>query len=78
MPDLDERLVRCFRAVFPKLDEKSIPTIRSEQVSEWDSMASVTLVRVLEEEFGIPIDLFDLEDLRGFQDVRGYIEDRSA
>jgi acyl carrier protein len=78
MPDLDERLARCFRAVFPGLDEKTISTVHIEQVPEWDSLASVTLARVLEEEFGMPIDLLDFADLRGFQDVRQYIATRSA
>lgn len=73
MPDLDARLTRCFRAVFPAVDEGAIPSMQMGKTAAWDSMASVMLLRVIEEEFGASIDLFDLDDLRSFEDLRQYL-----
>ncbi len=73
MPDVETRLTRCFQAVFPTVDRSALPALQRDRTTAWDSMASVTLVRVIEEEFGIPIDLFDIEDLKSFEDLRHYI-----
>jgi len=73
MPDLDTRLTRCFRAVFPALTDEAIPRAQRDGVAAWDSLASVMLVRVIEEEFGVTIDFLDLEDLQGFQAMRQYL-----
>ena len=75
MPDVDDRLVRCFSSVFPELSDEQIRSASAESLSTWDSFATVTLVAVLQEEFGLDIDPDDLEKLVSFERVRSYVID---
>jgi acyl carrier protein len=74
MSDVEARLSRCFAAVFPKLSRGSIPSATPDTVPEWDSVATVTLFKVIEEEFGPGIDLDDAEDLMSFTSLRDRLE----
>jgi len=73
MSELTDTLVRCFAAVFPDLPPEEIPAASVDTVEEWDSLASVTLLAVLDEELGVEIDLADLPHLRSFQAVHDYV-----
>jgi acyl carrier protein len=44
-----------------------------ESVPAWDSLAAVTLVAVLQEEFGLQINLIDLPELVSFAGVQNYV-----
>jgi acyl carrier protein len=74
--DVESRLARCFAAVFPELDPAAIKAARRGRVPGWDSLASITLVRVIEDEFEISIRLLDLDDLNGFQEFLTYLAAR--
>ncbi len=67
MDNLRERLIRCFAAVFPDLKPEEIPKASQSWVPAWDSVATVTLLSVLEEEFGVSFDLEELEHLTAFE-----------
>jgi acyl carrier protein len=73
MNDAPTRLANCFAAVFPTLDARSIPHASTASVAEWDSLASATLIAVVEEEFQIEIDTEDLEYLQSFDALLGYV-----
>ena len=73
MDNLELRLVRCFSLVFTELDEKNIRDADVEGVEEWDSMAMVTLINVVEEEFGIRIEPDDVEDIDSFRRFLTYL-----
>jgi len=75
MPDVDDRLVRCFSSVFPELTDEQVRSASAESLSAWDSFATVTLVAVLQEEFGLEIDPGDLERFVSFDCVRSYVID---
>jgi acyl carrier protein len=47
------RLSECFRAMFPDLSPAEIARATSSSMPNWDSMATVTLVALVEEEFGV-------------------------
>jgi hypothetical protein len=47
------RLAVCFRTLFPDLSSAEIPRVTASSMASWDSMATVTLVALVEEEFGI-------------------------
>jgi acyl carrier protein len=64
--DVQPRLLSCFRAVFPNLDDSALLQLSQPEHAGWDSLASVTLARLIEEEFHIQFDLFDLEELDSF------------
>lgn len=80
MPDsaMTDRLVRCFAAVFDGLDRDEIENARVGEVEQWDSLASVTLLAVLEEEFDVMIDDLDLPELTSFGAVQDYLSERVA
>jgi acyl carrier protein len=63
-------LDRCFAAVFPGLADDEIPGASVDNVPEWDSLASITLIALLEEEFSFEIPDIDLPELRSYADVR--------
>ena len=73
MPDIDDRLTRCFASVFPALSPEELRTASAESVTEWDSLAAVTLIAVLEEEFDTQIDLMELPELTSYDAVRTYL-----
>ena len=77
MAEVQERLIRCFSVVFPQLTGDQIRSASVANVREWDSLAAVTLVAVLQEEFGIEIDFGDLPELQSFEAVLRYLDTRS-
>ena len=44
----DEKLMRCFEAVFPSLSPEQIRTATPETVADWNSLSAITLVAVIE------------------------------
>ena len=67
------RLAKCFAAVFPDLDAHEIPGASPTTIAGWDSLASVTLMTVLEEEFNVEIPPDAMEHLLSFQRVLDYL-----
>jgi acyl carrier protein len=78
MDEMEGRLIRCFSSVFPDLAAEQIRVASAESVPAWDSLAAVTLVAVLQEEFGLQINLIDLPELVSFVAVRNYIRKHSS
>ena len=70
-----ERLAQCFRVVFPNLkDDTEIFAATQATLPEWDSVAAIMLVNVLEEEFQIEMDFEVLGDLTSFDLVLDYLK----
>ena len=67
MSQTDERLLRCFQAVFPDLDERQALRATMSNIGEWDSVATTNLVAVVEEEFGVQFAPTEIEKLNSFQ-----------
>jgi acyl carrier protein len=76
MHDMEVRLIRCFQTVFPNLTEDMIPSSSQETVANWDSIAAITLVSVIEEEFGVEMDLDDIAELDSFGSIQEYLQSR--
>jgi len=74
MNNLEHRLVRCFSSVFPALSEDQIRNASVDSVPDWHSLASVTLISVVQEEFGVQVGLTDLPDLVSFSAVQNYVQ----
>ncbi len=74
MDDTKARLITCFQTVFPDMPEAEIPTATQESNAAWDSIAAITLVNVIEDEFQIQMDLDQLADLDSFPKILGYLE----
>ena len=76
MSDVQVRLTACFAAVFPALSEGEILRADHYNVSQWDSIASVTLFATVEEEFGLELELNDLPGLVSFKTILTYLTSR--
>jgi acyl carrier protein len=72
--DLDDRLVRCISSVFPALTDQEIRTASAEMLVEADSLAAVTLIALIDEEFGVEVDLEGLLELGSFQGLCQYLQ----
>ncbi len=66
MNSITSRLARCFQIVFPNLDEAEAPAATQASLAQWDSIAMVTLLNVIEEEFGVQLDLEMLAEYDSF------------
>ena len=74
MSELEDRLIRCFASVFPELTPEEIRAISIDSVGIWDSLATVTLAAVVQEEFEVEIDpdvLPGLDSFTAFQEFCG-------
>ncbi|HYT19703.1 MAG TPA: acyl carrier protein [Candidatus Polarisedimenticolia bacterium] len=74
MDEVKDRLVKCFQTVFPDMPEADILLSSQASVSAWDSIAAITLVNVIEDEFGFAIDFEALPDLNSFDLVLRYVQ----
>jgi acyl carrier protein len=70
---ISARLTRCFLAVFPNLGAHRITSASVETVEAWDSIAAITLVSAIEEEFQIEFPTDVLEDLVSFPAILDYL-----
>ena len=73
MPDVETCLVGRFLTVFPELSEADIRSASQERLDQWDSVAAITLVNVIEEEFSTQIDYGHLPNLDTFAKVLDYL-----
>ena len=73
-PSVEQRLLTCFSAVFPERSGTELVSASREAMQEWDSLASVTLLTVVNEEFDTGIDLFDFQNLGSFQSLLEYLQ----
>jgi len=76
MPELKERLINCFENLFPDLGKEEIICASMSSVADWDSLAIVTLVSVLEEEFEIELGPDDPEQLVSFDLILDFLENK--
>jgi acyl carrier protein len=74
MSDIRSRLAACFATVFPALPETEIDSAGMTSVKGWDSLATVNLITVIEEEFGIQVNAQDLGQMVSFQQILHYLE----
>ncbi len=75
MNDVQERLIKCFLAVFPQMGRQEVSSASMETVEAWDSVATITLVTVIEEEFGIQFGTDALERLVSFHSIIEYLQE---
>jgi acyl carrier protein len=73
MDDMERRLVECFSAVVPELTAEEITRASSDSVTGWDSVTTVTLIAVIEDEFGISIEIEDPVQFDSFQGILNYL-----
>ena len=75
---LQDRLIDAFSAVFPNRAREEIVTADREAWEEWDSLAAITLLTVLQQEFQADIDLTELDQLSSFDAVKRCLESHAG
>jgi acyl carrier protein len=73
MDETGSRLSKCFLAIFPALQPAEIRQASAESVPDWDSLAHVTLIAVISEEFGVELDLEDFQHRTSFESIHSYV-----
>ena len=73
MDEMETRLTACFSAVLPELTVEEIDCASATSVASWDSVATVTLIAVVEDEFGISIEIQDPAQFDSFQGILNYL-----
>jgi len=74
MDETKTRLIKCFETVFPEMPATQIPAASQSSVSAWDSIAAITLLNVIEDEFQITMDLELVGDLDSFPKIYEYLK----
>lgn len=73
MDDIEQRLAECFAAVLPDIKADEIKSVSAASKS-WDSVTTITLVAVIEEEFGISIGDVDPARFDSFKSILNYLQ----
>ena len=68
-----DRLMHCFATVFPGATRDEIKVSKFEEITGWDSLRGVTLLAVLDDEFGIQMDVDELMGLKNFDGLESYL-----
>jgi acyl carrier protein len=76
MDETRQRLTNCFQVVFPDMPQEQIAAASTATVANWDSVAAITLMNVVEDEFGLEVDLDDLAELDSFEKLHTYLQKR--
>ena len=74
MSDIKERVASCFSNVFPELSKEEIERASTSSLAAWDSLAQVTLLSAIAEEFGQPFELGDFEELVSYSLIVDHLE----
>lgn len=74
MDNTEQRLLQIFQTVFPDLPSDKIRSASQDSVENWDSVAAITLMNLIEEEFEIQMDFDDAANLTSFSKVLDYLE----
>jgi len=68
------QLEECFSVVFAELTPCEIPSATMETVETWDSLATLTLVGVVEQMFGVTVEIDDVPELVSFEKIAVWLE----
>ena len=74
MTDIQARVSNCFSLVFPELAPADIPRASQESLAQWNSVAHITLLSALAEEFDCEMDDEFLETLTSYERIVAHIE----
>lgn len=66
MTDIQSRVSQCFLNVFPDLAAADLPRASQASLTQWDSVAHITLLSAISEEFQIELDEETFESLTSY------------
>lgn len=76
MNDIKDRVNRCFSNVFPDVPPAEFVRASTASLAAWDSLAQVTLLSSIGEEFGVSFELEDFEELVSYPLIVDYLESK--
>jgi len=76
MNNIKQKVAGCFRSVFPDLRAEDVPRASQASIAAWDSVAQVTLLSAVSEEFGLDFELDDFEQLVSYSLIVDYLENK--
>lgn len=77
MTNIPSRVSQCFLNVFPDLAAAAVPQASQANLPQWDSMAHVTLLSAISEEFQIELDDEAFESLTSYPAVVAFVESQA-
>jgi acyl carrier protein len=75
---LEARTLACFANVFPDLPADQLPTVSQASLAKWDSIAHVTLLAALSEEFHLEPDFEGWQEVSSFALALDFVRHRHA
>jgi len=76
--NIESRLLACFAGVFSELPPGDLRRASTSSIAAWDSLAAVTLLAVVEEEFGVTVEPDALDQFVSFDLILSYLREREA
>lgn len=76
--DDSELLIACFEKVFPELSRSAIPGTSTETLPAWDSLAQVTLLSLIGEQFSLDIDFEELQGATSYERLLDFVRRTAA
>ena len=76
MNDIPQRVASCFSNVFPALAPEDITRASTASLASWDSVAHVTLLSSIAEEFGVELEMEDFDELVSYALIVDYLEQK--
>lgn len=77
MNEIESRLIECLQMVFPGVPAAELPQASVQTLAQWDSLATVTLVALVEEQFGVEVDPEDLTRFDSFVHIAAFLANRT-
>ena len=78
MTNIPSRVSQCFLNVFPDLAAADLPRVSQAALPQWDTVAHVTLLSAISEEFQIELDDESFESLTSYLLVVDFVESQVA
>lgn len=76
MSDIEQRLYDCTQLVAPEMDTTLFRSSEFSNIEGWDSLKTVTLVTIIEEEFEIEIPFERLADITSCRSLLSIVEEQ--
>ena len=76
--DVERRVLQCFSVVFDAVPREQLVELRHEDSADWDSVAHVTLLALLAEEFAFEIDFEAAQEMTSFKLAVQMVRDQVA
>ncbi len=78
MNNIEQRVGHCFVNVFPDIQPSQLLSASTASIPAWDSVAHITLLSAISEEFGVDLEVEDYEELTSYSAIVDYLNKREG